>query len=438
MIGDPLPPGEVELSLDGRVAAGGDALGRLPDGRVVFVEGGLPGEVVRAELVEERRDYARARALEVLRAHPGRRAPACPELSRGCGGCQLQHADVTTQRSMKEVIVADALTRIGRLGRLPPLRSVATPSEGYRTTARLAVGADGRAGYRLRHRSDPLAVGGCAVAHPLLEEMIVAARLPGLAEVTFRVGLAGGQRLAVLDQVGTPRRSNRPDGTRRAAQIRGDRAGGDRAGGDPVGGDQSAGWSLPAGITVVGPGERGFFDEEAGGRRWRISARSFFQAGPFAADALADSVARLVGDPGGVVVDLYAGVGLLGGVVASRTGARLVAVERDRRAAADARRNLADLGAAVETTEVGAWNPCRAATVIADPARPGLGRPGVEAVTGTGARRLVLASCDPASLGRDAALLGAKGWRLTGVELVDVFPHTVHVEAVSAFERSGS
>ncbi|MST33911.1 hypothetical protein GHK86_14435, partial [Acidimicrobiaceae bacterium USS-CC1] len=75
------------------------------------------------------------------------------------------------------------------------------------------------------------------------------------------------------------------------------------------------------------------------------------------------------------------------------------------------------------------------AAVIADPARPGLGRPGVAAVDGTGAAVLVLVSCDPASLGRDAGLLTAGGWALEAVTVVDAFPHTPHIECVSRFVR---
>ena len=73
--------------------------------------------------------------------------------------------------------------------------------------------------------------------------------------------------------------------------------------------------------------------------------------------------------------------------------------------------------------------------VVADPSRPGLGRPGVAALVALGAPRLVLVSCDPASLGRDVALLAAAGYRLAEVALVDAFPHTFHVETVSRFDR---
>jgi tRNA/tmRNA/rRNA uracil-C5-methylase (TrmA/RlmC/RlmD family) len=137
-------------------------------------------------------------------------------------------------------------------------------------------------------------------------------------------------------------------------------------------------------------------------------------------------------------VDAYAGVGLFASVLAARTGARVVAVENDRAAVADARVNLADLDARVVDAEVGRWRLRRddpvPALVVADPSRTGLGRPGVAALAAALAPRLVLVSCDPASLGRDAALLAAAGYRLVSVALVDAFPDTFHVETVSRFD----
>jgi 23S rRNA (uracil1939-C5)-methyltransferase len=392
----------LRLTVGEGVAAGGDALARLPDGRVVFVEGALPGERVVAEVVEQRRDYARARTLDVLDPHPGRLAPPCPNLAAGCGGCQLLHADAPTQRGIKELIVADALTRIGRVPDPPALRHVALPTEGYRTTVHLAVGADGRPSYRRRHGCDPVGVDSCLVAHPRLEELIVAGRFPGQRRVTLRVGVAGGERLALV--------SRRP-----AAPPR-----------------------LPADVRVVGPGGTGHVHEHAGGRRWRVSARSFFQPGPAAADALAAAVDEALGPPVGPVADLYAGVGLLGGVAAARRRVPLVAVESNPAAAADARRNLADLDAVVFPGEVGRWRPRPVAAVIADPARPGLGRPGVAALGSTGASVAAVVHCDVASFARDVGLLREAGWELRSVTVLDAFPHTVHVEVVSRLERDRS
>jgi len=124
-------------------------------------------------------------------------------------------------------------------------------------------------------------------------------------------------------------------------------------------------------------------------------------------------------------------------VVAERRGARLTSIESNPSAVADARHNLSDLDATVVAGEVGRLTPVRAQVVIADPARSGLGRPGVAALVATAAPRLVLVSCDPASLGRDTALLAQAGYGLAAVEIVAMFPDTVHFETVSRFERAG-
>jgi 23S rRNA (uracil1939-C5)-methyltransferase len=194
---------------------------------------------------------------------------------------------------------------------------------------------------------------------------------------------------------------------------------------------------VPRDAVVVRADEDAVLHEAVGGRHWQVSARSFFQSGPLGAEALVSLVDEAVGPLAGTdhVVDLYAGVGLLGGVVASRRpGLELTAVESALSAVRDARQNLADLGAAVIGAEVGEWAATAADVVIADPARPGLGRPGVAAVVATDCRRLVLVSCDPASLARDISLLAEEGYRIQSWRVCDLFPQTPHVETVTTFD----
>src|SRR5688572_27489219 len=155
------------------VAAGGDAVARDEQGRVVFVEGALPGEVVEAEIVEERSDFARARTVRVLEASPARVAPPCPAVGAGCGGCQWQHVVPREQAVLKRAIVVDALRRIARLPDAPVAEDVWTvPDRAYRTALHLAV-EDGRAVYRRRRAHDTVVVEECLVAHPRLEELVV-------------------------------------------------------------------------------------------------------------------------------------------------------------------------------------------------------------------------------------------------------------------------
>jgi tRNA/tmRNA/rRNA uracil-C5-methylase (TrmA/RlmC/RlmD family) len=114
----------------------------------------------------------------------------------------------------------------------------------------------------------------------------------------------------------------------------------------------------------------------------------------------------------------------------------VVAVESNRSAVADARINLADLGGArIVRSDVRKWRPSSADVVVADPSRHGLGAEVVPRVGATDARALALVSCDPGALGRDAGLLAAAGWTLRSVRLVDLFPHTAHVEVVSGWFR---
>jgi len=396
-----------------RIVAGGDGMARDADGRVTFVEGALPGETVRADLREQRRDFAKATTTEVLVPSSHRSTPPCPFVAAGCGGCDWQHITPASQRSLKAEIVADALRRQARI-EVPVELGPELPATGYRTTIRGVV-TDGRFGLRHRRSHDAVPVGPCLVAHPLLDELITGGRFPD-GEVILRAGAATGERLAIV--------AGGPDGPS-----------------DEV--------ELPADVRVVTEGQlrsgrRAWHHEELAGRRWRISARSFFQARPDGAEALVAAVTAAVDgalQPGSHLVDLYGGVGLFaGGVLAGAGGAVpagcVTLVESGASSVADARVNLADLDARILKGDVATWRPARADAVIADPPRSGLTKTGVAAVAGTHAPRVVLVSCDPAALGRDTALLAAAGYELRSATLVDLFPHTSHVEVVSRFERT--
>jgi 23S rRNA (uracil1939-C5)-methyltransferase len=375
-----------------RIAAGGDAIAHDEDGRVVFVTGALPGERVAVEITTRRRDYSFARVLEVLDPSPHRTSVPCAAVGAGCGACQWQHVSIDAQRELKRDIVVDALRRIGRLEDAPVDPVVALEPWHYRTTVRAAV-VDGRAGYRRFAGHDVVTVEDCAVAHPLVEDLLLHGRFPGVREVVLRCGARTGERLVA---------------------------------------------PLPGRARPIVPDDVRFdhLHEEAAGRRWRISAHSFFQARPDGADALADLVLAAAGALGdaGAVVDLYSGVGLFAGTLAA-AGWRVTAVEGQPSAVADAQVNLDDLGAAVVHSNVDDWPPSPADLVVADPSRAGLGKDGVATVVACEPRRIVLISCDPAALGRDTHLLAAHGYRMTSATPVDLFPQTFHIETVAVLDR---
>lgn len=394
----------IELRTTG-IAVGGEAVARDPEGRVVFVSGAVPGELVRAELVDERRRFARAAVVEVVEAAPERVAPPCRHVERGCGGCDWQHIDPAAQSAFRRTMVRDVLAREGGVEDPVVEPGMALAPAGLRTTVRGTAGADGRFAFRRRRSNEAVEVDSCLVAHPLVQELVAEGRFGSADDVTIRVGARTGERMVVVAP----------------------RAGGVR---------------VPDDVKVIGTdqlrkGRRAWIHEEVAGRTWRVSADSFFQASPEGADALVAEVQALVdrwAPHHTRLVDLCCGVGLFAGsILSEEPGQRVVGVERNASAVADARHNLADEPVRIIKVAMGKWRPSAADVVVADPARSGLAHEGVWAVAETGAQLCVLVSCDPASLGRDARLFGEVGYRHVGSRTLDLFGHTGQVEVVSAF-----
>jgi 23S rRNA (uracil1939-C5)-methyltransferase len=393
-----LLPTRVELSLrTTAMAKGGEAVGRDVDGRVVFVRGALADELVTVAIDETRKDFARGHVLDVLEPHPLRVEPPCPRVRDGCGGCDLQHASVAQQRQIKIDVVLDALRRIGRLAEPPAPTFVALPEHGYRTTLRALV-ANERVALRRRGSHDAVVVDDCLVLHPSLAELLPTLRATGARQVTLRCGARTGERMVLTDPA---------DG---------------RGGGIPAAGR-------------VGPPPH--FHEEVAGVRFRVSAHSFFQARPDGADALVSAVRDALGDAlhgGATLLDAYSGVGLFSGTLGLQAG-RVIAVEQSGSSVADARHNLAALDATIVRCDMERWRPEPVDVIVADPARSGLGRAGAKVLAATGASRLALVGCDPASFARDSAVLREHGYALRSLCVVDLFGHTSHIEVVGGFDR---
>ena len=298
--------------------------------------------------------------------------------------------------------MADALRRTGGIAEPVVEHGGGVEATGYRTTVRVAATAEGRAGFRAEQTHDVVEAPNCLVAHPTLAALLPELRLDPGVEPTLRVSVATGELAARWDHA--------------TGEVHG----------------------LPAGTAT---GSRATLHEDVAGHRLRVSMGSFFQSGPQAAELLVDTVRRAAPELDGarLVVDAYAGVGMFA-VCVTDPSTRVIAVETSRSALGDAAHNLADRDAEIVRGEVGGWRVAADASVnvvIADPARSGLGKPGVNALARTEAPVLVLVSCDPASLGRDARLLAEAGYRHERSSVVDTFPHTTHVEVVTRFVRDG-
>ncbi len=384
----------VDLDLS-RIVAGGDALAREESGRVVFVRGGLPGEKVRARMVEQKKDFGRAEVVEILQPSPHRVPVVCAHGRAGCGGCGWMHSSVAGQLEMKRAVVLDALRRTGGISEPVVTFGPELPASGFRTSMRMVVTGD-RLALRQARSHQTTVIDHCLVAHPLLGEIISNGRFPGMDEVSLRVGVASGERSVMIS----------PGITARQAM-------------------------LPAGVRS---GPRSIVHETVAGRSFQITATSFFQTRTDGADALVQAVSAATGPLAGkTFIDAYGGVGLFASTLGADSS--VVTIEENPSSSMDARVNLAGRDATMVCSSIERWSAVPADMVIADPSRKGLGSAAVDILTRTKAERLVLVSCDPVAMARDAKLLAGKGYDLVESSLIDLFPHTPHIEVVSRFDR---
>lgn len=383
------------LELDvGSPAHGGHCVARH-EGRVVFVRHALPGERVRAVVIQDGGgSFCRAEAIAVLDASPRRVAPPCPwARAGGCGGCDLQHVAPAAQRAWKAGVVAEQLRRLAGLDVPVTVEELPGGVLGWRSRVRLGVGTDGRAGLRAHRSHDVLPIGRCPITVAgALEEVLAGRWRPG-SELEVVADDAGEVHVAELASGGGRRR-------------------------------QASG--------------SGVAQQRAAGRTWRVSASGFWQVHPAAAEALAGVVAQWAQAPAsGLAWDLYGGAGLFSAVLAEAVGptGTVVLVESSRPAVADAVANLTDL----PQVHVRAGRVERLLTslpgppdvVVTDPPRRGLGAELVRTLAAVKPGRVVCVACDPAALARDVAAFAAVGYRLAGLRAFDAFPMTHHVECAA-------
>ena len=415
------------------------------DGKAVFVEGGLPGEVVTIATLKRKPTYELARVETIVKASPARVEPRCPHFGV-CGGCTLQHLDAAAQVAAKQRTLEDALWHIGRVRAallLPPIHG---PQWQYRNRARLSVRHVEKkggvlVGFHERKSSYVADMRSCAILPRRISDLLPALRtLVGSLSVRDRlpqIELAVGDGeaaahvlvLRILEAL-----SPSDEGLLTAFA--------DRHGVEffvQPGGPASA-VPLRAGaprLSYALPE----FDLE-----FPFSPTEFTQVNPAINRAL---VRRAVGlldpQPGERVADFFCGIGNFTLPIA-RGGAAVVGIEGNaglvRRAEAIAASNgLAALAsframnlfeATPEAIEAfGALDkalidPPREGAIALVKALPGDGPP----------ERIVYVSCNPATLARDAAaLVHSHGYELAAAGVVNMFPHTAHVESIAVFRR---
>ena len=396
---------------------GGDTLGRLPDGRAVFVPLALPGETVRLRLLEEKRGHARAELLEVLQPAPERILPPCPHYGR-CGGCHYQHIDYPQQVAQKTAILCEQLERIGGIVAPPVENCVPAPDIFYyRNHIQFHLTPQGQLGYHRRDGEAIMPVETCLLPEAPLGELWPQLNFEGLTSELERIAI----RLGAGEDLQITLESSAVEPPEMIVEEL------------PV----SVIHLSPAGSLVLA-GSQAVLMQTAG-QTLRVSAGSFYQVNTAMAAAMVQHLlARLDLTPEMTVVDIYCGVGLFSAFLAPRV-ARLIGIESSASACEDFVFNL-DAYENVELYEALAEDvlpglDVRPDLILVDPPRAGLQHRALDGLLALDAPLLVYISCDPATLGRDARRLVQGGYRLKTITPFDLFPQTYHIESISIWER---
>lgn len=368
--------GETELLIE-KWVYGGDGLARL-DGQIALAPFVMPGETVRARIVSRARDLLRAAPIEILSASPARIPAPCPYFGR-CGGCHYQHSTYEFQLARKREILRETLRRVGKFDAPAEIDTIAGEPYGYRNRIQLHV-EGARAGYLEAgsHRLCPIEQ--CPIASPRLNRAL-------------RENVAGRRFSRHVESIEL--------------------------------------FTNETGLQAPGA-DTASLEYRVGEENYRVGRSSFFQVNRFLVERLVERVT--LGAEGRSALDLYAGVGLFSLPLARRF-AEVVAVESSAGAHADLEYNARRAALPVRAERVGADVYLEEISdvpdlIVADPPRAGLGKPVVRELLRLRSPRMVMASCDPATLGRDLAPLLTAGYRIERLTMVDLFPQTYHIEAV--------
>jgi 23S rRNA (uracil1939-C5)-methyltransferase len=424
------------LALD----AEGRGVARNAQGKVVFVEGALGGEVVEARQLRDKRKFELAQATRILTPSFGRREPHCPHFGR-CGGCATQHADARTQMAAKQRGLEDCLSRIGKVKPESLLPIVYGAEWGYRRRARFSaryVEGKGGAlvGFRERRSTFVADMKGCEVLPPEIAALILPLRAL-VAALSIRERLpqievaAGEGGTVLLFRHLEPLNADDKVLVREFAQRHLVNV-----------------WLQPEGQDSAKPfwpeaHEPLYYDLPEFGLRIRFQPSDFTQVNFGVNRVLVSRALRLLDpQPGERIADLFCGLGNFTLPIAVR-GAEVIGFEASRPLIERARQNALANNVVAQFEVADLFKPDighfgRFDKFLLDPPREGAAGV-VHGLPDEWPRRIVYVSCDPATLARDAdTLVNAKGFRLVSAGVVNMFPHTAHVESIALFERAAA
>lgn len=411
---------------------GGEAMGRLPDGRAVFVPFGLPGETIRLRLVFEKNNFARGELLEILNASSERIQPKCKHFfsplplgegagARACGGCHYQNISYEKQLQVKTETLSDQLKRIGKIENPPVQPMIPSPLEwNYRNHVQFHLTAEGKPGFINSKGNSSFPIEECHLPEKSIDSFWRELQFDSNKDIE-RVSLRAGadEELLILLESESP---------------------------------ETPELEIEADVSVVHVFDehpiviagQDYFTVNILEKDFHVSAASFFQVNTKMAEKMVQHLlACLPVSSSATLFDVYCGAGLFSKFFAPRYE-KIIGVEFSESACEDFAINLDEFdnvelyeGTAEEVLPAfvsRVANPTYPTYMIVDPPRAGIDKLALDAIINIKPKTLAYVSCDPSTLARDAARLINGGYKLIEVTPFDLFPQTYHIESISIFE----
>lgn len=447
----------IEIKIDS-LAHGGEGIGRH-EGIPVFVAETAPGDVVKAEIISAKQNYAKAKLVEVIEPSPHRIKPFCP-IAKACGGCQWQHIAYDEQLKAKKKIVEDSFKKIAGVD--VPVKDVLAceNTTEYRCKVQYPVQQTKNskrflAGYYKKGSHDLVNIKYCPIQAKIIDEITEYIRDKAqqleltaynertkkglIRHIVYRYSYTH-KNLALIIVINSQKSNEKLATLCNAVKSKFKEIIG------VLVNFNTKGTNVILGNNYQLINGQDYIEENLEGRKFKISAGSFFQVNPPSAvkmfNEAESAIKSRLQNP--TVLDVYAGVGSFT-IWLKDIASKIVAIEENPYAVSDARENLklnncedkitylegnadkllADL--ANENTKFD--------VVVLDPPRKGCAKEAIDAIIKLAEKYIIYVSCDPATLARDVKILNENGFIPEYVQPVDMFCHTYHIESIVVLKR---
>ncbi len=403
----------VEVPLNAE-SYGGDCIARMPDGRTLFVPFGIPGEQVRVEITEEKKNYARGKIVQLLDPSPARIIPHCPHFTV-CGGCHYQHLAYADQLQLKQRILTQQLERLGKIIEPPVQKIVPSATEwNYRNTVQFHLSPAGKPGYQRAGSNQVVEISECHLPVESINNLWPQLEIDpaaGIDRFMIRAGLEEDLLLGLEGETPTP-----PE------------------------------FEVDFPLSVVYHGSEGnvllsgddYSILKVLNREFRVSSDAFFQVNTAMAEKMVSHVLASLNGNYRHIVDAYCGVGLFSAFLAPRCE-QLTGIELSESACNDYAANLEEFDhVSLYMGKVEQVLPALEITpdlVLLDPPRAGLDPRAMEGLLKALPSQIIYVSCDPATLARDLRKMVDSGYALQSITPFDMFPQTYHIESISILTK---